>query len=51
MEDKGKATEEAVEKMSKMSAAFAAEEEIKGKEPVMMSGNPSIDRKLKNFIG
>ena len=51
MEDKGKATEEVVEKMSKMSAAFAAEEEIKGKEPVMMSGNPSIDRKLKNFIG
>lgn len=51
MEEKGKATEEVVEKMSKMSAAFAAEEEIKGKEPVMMSGNPSIDRKLKNFIG
>lgn len=51
MEDKGKATEEVVEKMSKMSAAFAAEEEIKGKEQVMMSGNPSIDRKLKNFIG
>lgn len=51
MEDKGKATEEVVEKMSKMSAAFAAEEEIKGKESVMMSGNPSIDRKLKNFIG
>ena len=51
MEEKGKATEEVVEKMSKMSAAFAAEEEIKGKEQVMMSGNPSIDRKLKNFIG
>lgn len=51
MEEKGKATEEVVEKMSKMSAAFAAEEEIKVKEPVMMSGNPSIDRKLKNFIG
>lgn len=50
LEGKSEATEKTVEKMSKMSAAFSAEEQIEGKASIM-TGNPVIDKKLKNFIG
>lgn len=50
LEGKSEATEKTVEKMSKMSAAFSAEEQIEGKASIM-TGNPAIDKKLKNFIG
>lgn len=54
LEGKSEATEKTVEKMSKMSAAFSAEETLeKGLEDksFVSSGDPTIDKKLKNFIG
>lgn len=50
LEGKSEATEKTVEKMSKMSAAFSAEEQIEGKASIM-TGNPVIDKKLKNIQG
>lgn len=50
LEGKSDATEKTVEKMSKMSAAFSAEEQIEGKASIM-TGNPVIDKKLKNIQG
>ncbi len=45
LEGKSEATtEKTVEKMSKMSAAFSAEEQIEGKASIM-TGNPVIDKK------
>lgn len=51
LEAKGNETKETVEKMSNMSAAFSAEEQIDNKKEMTLSGNAEIDRKLKNFIG
>lgn len=51
LEAKGDETKETVEKMSNMSAAFSAEEQIDNKKEMTFSGNAEIDRKLKNFIG
>lgn len=51
LEAKGDKTKETVEKMSNMSAAFSAEEQIDNKKEMTFSGNAEIDRKLKNFIG
>lgn len=51
LEGKSEATEKTVEKMSKMSAAFSAEETLENKTTAPISGIAEIDRKLKNFIG
>lgn len=51
LEGKSEATEKIVEKMSKMSAAFSAEETLENKTTAPISGIAEIDRKLKNFIG
>ena len=51
LEAKGNETKETVEKMSNMSAAFSAEEQIDNKKETISSGNAEIDRKLKHFIG
>lgn len=51
LEGKSDATEKTVEKMSKMSAAFSAEEILENKTTASISGIAEIDRKLKNFIG
>ena len=51
LEGKSEATEKTVEKMSKMSAAFSAEETLENKTTASISGIAEIDRKLKNFIG
>ena len=51
LEGKSEATEKTVEKMSKMSAAFSAEETLENKTTALISGIAEIDRKLKNFIG
>ena len=51
LEAKGDETRETVEKMSQVSAAFSAEEQIDNKKEMVFSGNAEIDRKLKNFIG
>lgn len=51
LEAKGDETRETVEKMSQVSAAFSAEEQIDNKKEMTFSGNAEIDRKLKNFIG
>ena len=37
--------------MSKMSAAFSAEETLENEKTAPISGIAEIDRKLKNFIG
>ena len=42
---------ETVMKMSKMSAALSAQEEIETNITIAKSGDSAIDRKLKNFIG
>lgn len=42
---------ETVMKMSKMSAAMSAQEEIETNTTIAKSGDSAIDRKLKNFIG
>lgn len=51
LEAKSDETRETVEKMSQVSAAFSAEEQIDNKKEMVFSGNAEIDRKLKNFIG
>ena len=51
LEGKSEATEKTVEKTSKMSAAFSAEETLENKKTAPISGVAEIDRKLKNFIG
>lgn len=51
LEGKSEATKKTVEKMSKMSAAFSAEETLENKTTAPISGIAEIDRKLKNFIG
>lgn len=51
LEAKENTTGEIVEKMSKMSTAFSAVEQIEKRDTKIFTGNPVIDRKLKNFIG
>ena len=50
LEGKTNETSETVVKMSKMSAALSAQEEIET-NAIAKSGDSAIDRKLKNFIG
>lgn len=50
LEGKTNETSETVVKMSKMSAAMSAQEEIET-NAIAKSGDSAIDRKLKNFIG
>lgn len=50
LEGKTNETSETVVKMSKMSAAMSAQEEIET-NAIAKSGDSAIDKKLKNFIG
>lgn len=51
LEGKTVEASETVMKMSKMSAAMSAQEEIETNTTIAKSGDSAIDKKLKNFIG